>query len=92
MGITWDPTKERKLLKDRGIDVREIAELIMEHRYVDILENPSRPEQYVFILNYHGYIHVAPFVIAKDETIVLKTVYPSRRFHEIYGEHHENQT
>ena len=90
MGITWDPIKERKLLKDRGIDIREIAGLIMEHKYLDILENSSRPGQYLFIFKYHDYTHVAPFMIAKDDTIVLKTVYPSRRFEQIYGERREN--
>jgi hypothetical protein len=92
MGISWDPQKERVLRKDRGIEVREIADLITEGKYKAILENPSRPSQFIFVVSYHGYTHVVPFVIAKDESIVLKTVFPSRRFHQIYGESHEDKT
>ncbi len=92
MGITWDPDKERKLREERGIDIQEIAELIANGKYMAILENPSRPSQLIFLVWYHQYTHVVPFVIAEDETIVLKTAFPSRRFHETYGENHETQT
>ena len=34
---------------------------------------------------YRNYTYVIPFVIDKDKNIVLKTVYPSRKFHKIYG-------
>jgi hypothetical protein len=30
-----------------------------------------------------------PFVIDDDENIVLKTVFPSRKFHKLYGPKHE---
>ncbi|MDD8017240.1 MAG: DUF4258 domain-containing protein [Bacteroidota bacterium] len=91
MGIIWDQEKERKLLFERNIDIREIAELIVSGEYVDILENPSRPTQQIFVVRYHGYVHVVPFVIDGD-TIILKTVFPSRRFHQLYGEGNENKT
>jgi hypothetical protein len=32
-----------------------------------------------------GYTWVVPFVIEEDETIFLKTAYPSRKFHKLYG-------
>jgi len=86
MGITWDPAKQRKLREERGIEIRDVAQLILENRYLDILQNPDRPAQMIFIVPYHGYIHVVPFVVDKNETIVLKTVFPSRRFQQIYGD------
>ena len=92
MDITWDTQKARRLRDDRGIDIREIADLITDGKYTTILENPSRPSQFIFVVPYHDYTHVVPFVIAKDETIVLKTVYPSRRFHHLYGESNESKT
>lgn len=54
MDITWDPNKERRLRKERGIDFREIADLIIDRKYLDILQNPSRPSQFIFVLPYHG--------------------------------------
>lgn len=92
MGITWDPQKERRLREERGIEIREIADLIADGKYTAMLNNPSRPSQFIFVLPYHNYTHVVPFVITEDETIVLKTVFPSRRFHQMYGEGHETKT
>ncbi len=91
MEISWEPEKERMLRKDGGIEIREIADLITEGKYNAVVENPSRRSQFIFVLPYHGYTHVVPFVIAKDEGVVLKTVFPSRRFHQIYGGSHEGK-
>lgn len=52
MGIVWDREKEERLRRERGIELREVAELIEEGRCRDVL---------------------------------LKTVFPSRRFHRQYG-------
>lgn len=84
MGIVWDREKEERLRRERGSELREVAELIEERRYRDILENPSRPGQYIFVLPYRGYTHIVPFVLDGDD-IVFKTVFPSRRFHRQYG-------
>jgi hypothetical protein len=91
MSITWDPKKERILREELGIEIREVAELIADGKYSALLQNPSRASQFIFVLVYHNYTHVVPFVIARDETIVLKTLFPSRRFHQIYGDGHENK-
>ena len=37
-------------------------------------------------------LQLVPFVIDKDENIVLKTAYPSRKFHKIFGRRHEDET
>jgi hypothetical protein len=92
MDITWDPVKERTLRKERGIDIREVADLIIDRMYLDILQNPSRPSQFIFVLPYHGYTRVVPFVIGTNDSIVLKTVFPSRKFHQLYGKTNEDKT
>ena len=91
MDLTWDPLKERRLRREHGIELREIADLILDRKYIDILQNPSRPSQFIFILPYHGYIHVVPFVIGREEVIVLKTAFPSRKFHQQYGKANESE-
>ncbi len=91
MDITWDPHKERRLRKERGIEFRGVPDLISDRKYIAILQNPSRPSQFIFILPYHGYTHVVPFIIGKDETIVLKSVFPSRKFHQLYGKTNEDE-
>ena len=85
MGIIWDPAKHAWLVRHRGISLDEVAGCILRKEYKAVLENPSRPGQMVFVLEYKGYTHVAPFVVDAEKNIVLKTVFPSRRFHRLYG-------
>jgi len=92
MGIQWDPDKERLLREERGIEIRDIADMIVNGEYLEILENPRRPTQFLFIVRYRDYTHAVPFVIDEDENIVLKTVYPSRKFHKRFGAAHEDET
>ncbi len=86
MNIIWDEKKNKKLIDERGISFEEIAELIIEKRYITILENPVRKNQQIFLLFLNKYVHVVPFIVDKDNNLILKTVFPSRKFHKIYGE------
>jgi uncharacterized DUF497 family protein len=83
--ILWDDDKSRKLMVERGISLDEIAGLILNKKYCAILKNPSREGQKIFVIPYRDYTHVVPFVIDENKNIVLKTVFPSRKFHKIYG-------
>lgn len=92
MGIIWDQQKNSELKRERGIALEDIAELILEKRYLAVFENPAHPEQMIFIVYYKGYTHVVPFVIDANENIVLKTAFPSRKFHKLYRKgKHEDQ-
>jgi uncharacterized DUF497 family protein len=81
--------KNKKLKDTRGVSFEDIAQIILDKKYLDILENPAHPEQMIFVLSYRGYTYVVPFVIDDEDNIVLKTVFPSRKFHKIY--HKEKQ-
>jgi len=83
--IAWDEEKDRWLTRTRGISFSEIADKILQGDYLVILENPRRPEQDLFLILIEGYVWIVPFVIDEEETIFLKTAYPSRKFHKIYG-------
>lgn len=82
--IRWGEEKDRWLRRARGISFSQIAEQILDGHYLDVLENPSRAGQDLFILPIEGYTWVVPFVV-DEGTIVLKTAFPSRRFHRRYG-------
>ncbi len=86
MNILWDEAKSKKLRTDRGIEFEEVARIILEKRYLRILENPKRPHQRIFVISYKGYTYAVPFVINNKENIVLKTVFPSRKLHKLFGE------
>ncbi len=85
MDIIWDHKKNKKLIADRGVSFDVVSDLILQRKYVAVLENPAREGQYIFLVPIKGYIHVVPFVIDEDENIVLKTVYRSRKFHKLFG-------
>ncbi|MCX6135864.1 MAG: hypothetical protein NTU47_18830 [Ignavibacteriales bacterium] len=86
MDILWDEVKAKRLKEKRDISLEHVAQLILEKKYFAILDNPGRPKQMIFVISYKGYTHVVPFVFDKDDNIVLKTVFPSRKFHRLYGE------
>ena len=85
MQIIWDDEKDRTLIKERGLSLETFASLILKKEYCAILKNPSRMEQKIFIIPLQNYTYVVPFVIDKNQNIVLKTVFPSRKYHRIYG-------
>ena len=86
MDILWDDAKNKKLKETRGISFEDVAQIILDKKYVVILENPKHSRQRIFIVSYKAYTYVVPFVIDTDNNIVLKTVFPSRKFHKLYGE------
>jgi len=83
--IRWDPEKDRFLRTARGVSFQQIADQIVSGEYIDILENPGRSDQQIFLVRIAGYTWVVPFGNEEDETIFLKTAYPSRKFHKLYG-------
>ena len=89
--IRWDEDKDAWLVHERGVSFQEIADIILQGDYLDILEHPGRPNQYIFILRLHDYVWVVPFTIDAEETIFLKTAFPSRKFNKRYGGIHERK-
>ncbi len=84
--IQWDCEKNDKLITERNISFDEISEIILKEEYLDILEHPKRKDQLIFINCINKYIYAVPFIIDESENIILKTVYPSRKFNKIYGD------
>ena len=85
MNIIWDEEKSAKIKAERGVSFDEIAVLILEKKYLDVVKHPKRASQWMFIMPISGYIHVVPFVLDKDGNVVLKTAFPSRKFHRKLG-------
>ena len=82
--IIWDEKKNTKLKLERNISFEEISEIILNKKYIDILESCSRTMQSVFVVEYKNYIYAVPFILDKDSNIVLKTAYPSRKLNKKY--------
>ena len=90
MEILWDYKKNCKLIAERGLSLEVFASLILEKKYCEILKNPAKKEQKIFVIPYKNYTYAVPFVIDKNQNIILKTVFPSRKFNKIYGGKNES--
>ena len=81
--LNWDREKNEILKIERGISFEEVALLIESGHILGIKENPSRPNQKIYILEINNYAFIVPFV-EKDNEIFLKTVFPSRKYTKLY--------
>jgi uncharacterized DUF497 family protein len=84
MKIIWDNEKNEKLIRERGLSFEEFATLIHDGKYLDILQHPTRKNQEIFIVSHRGYTYVVPFVEDNENNIILKTIFPSRKYHRLY--------
>lgn len=81
--FNWNPEKNKKLIKERGISFEICLVKIEQKDVLDILDNVNYPNQKMFILEIENYVYLVPFVENKEE-IFLKTVIPSRKLTKQY--------
>ncbi len=77
--------KNNWLKINRGISFETVITYVMENKIIDIINNPSRENQYMYVFKYEDLIHVCPFVISK-EGIFLKSIFPNRKIAKLYEE------
>ncbi len=85
MRILWDDEKNRKLISERGVGFEEVVSCIMNNEVLDVLKNPTRIGQYNLIVHLKNYTYAVPFLVNENEEVILKTIYPSRKLHKLYG-------
>lgn len=83
----FSPTKNKKLTLERKVSFEEIISAIENDCLLDIVEHPN-PDKYcnqqIYIVEFNNYIYLVPFVIEKEGTIFLKTIFPSRKATQKY--------
>jgi uncharacterized DUF497 family protein len=84
MEIIWDDKKNDMLKRERKVSFESVVEIILNKQEIDLIENPARDGQAYYIVSLNNYIHVVPALINEKNQIVLKTIFPSRKFHKIY--------
>ena len=83
--IIWDEQKNQKLTLERNLSFEIFADLILNKHYYEILEHPKRKNQFIAIVPYEDYTYVIPFIIDENNNVLLKTIFPSRKYHKLYG-------
>ena len=77
--------KNNWLKENRSISFETVITYVMENKIIDIINNPTRENQYMYVFKYENLIHVCPFILNKDG-IFLKTIFPNRKIAKLYGE------
>jgi len=54
-------------------------------RLISFVKHPTRSNQRFFVLRLREYTWLVPFVVDENSRIVLKTAFPSRKYHKKYG-------
>ena len=85
MEIVWDEAKNELLKKIRSVSFEEVEKIFLLGQEIDFIENPARQGQAYYVVNLNNYIHIVPAFINKAGQIVLKTIFPSRKYKKIYG-------
>ncbi|MEK7157494.1 MAG: BrnT family toxin [Patescibacteria group bacterium] len=81
--FNWNPQKNKKLIKERGVSFEICLVKIENKDILDILNNINYSNQKIFVLEIDNYVYLVPFVENENE-IFLKTIIPSRKFTKKY--------
>ena len=79
--FSWNPEKNERIKKERGISFEEIVFHIERGDEVDVFEHPNQeqyPGQKISVVIIEGYAYLVPYVESEAE-IFLKTIIPSRK-------------
>lgn len=78
----WNEQKNRTLQEKRGIGFSQIVVALESGGLLDDYPHPNSaqyPNQWVMVVAYLDYAHLAPYVVESPDQIFLKTVIPSRK-------------
>ena len=78
--FNWDPAKNARLKRERGISFEEVVFHIEKGDEIDILDHPNQeryPGQKISVVIVVDYVYLVPFVESETE-VFLKTIIPSR--------------
>jgi len=93
MNIIFDEDKNKKLEKERGVSFEMIIKGMAEGKIILDFCHPDKekyPNQRIMVVEINEYPYCVPYLLAKDE-IILKTIYPDRRFKKFLKQGEKNE-
>jgi len=84
--INWNKEKAEQLRNDvtrNNVGFERCTVAIENGDILAVIDNPTRSNQRMFILNIEDYAYVVPFIETEEE-IFLKTVFPNRKKTKLY--------
>lgn len=79
--------KNQFLIKERGICFEDVIAAIDDSNLLDIIKHQNEkkyPNQKIYIVRLDGYVYLVPFVRKDEQTVFLKTIFPSRMLTKKY--------
>lgn len=82
----WNEAKNQWLIRERDVCFEQVVLSIENGKLLDVIQHPN-PDKYirqqVYVIDIEGYAYMVPFV-EEDDVIFLKTIFPSRKYTNIY--------
>jgi len=82
----WEPAKNRKLIRSRGISFEDVIIALEQGNLIDVVEHQNKkkyPDQYIIIFEVYDYVYCVP-CIQDREVFFLKTIFPDRKRNKKY--------
>jgi uncharacterized DUF497 family protein len=92
MEFLFDQEKNLKLFEQRGITFEQAIEIIADGGILLDFKHPNveeYPNQRIMVINIENYPYCIPYIM-DSEKIVLKTIFPDRRFKYLLEDNDEN--
>lgn len=91
MDFKFDEVKNKKLYEQRGISFEQVIEAILNDKVLLDISHPNTeqyPKQRLMIIELNHYTYAVPY-LKNEQEVVLKTVYPDRRYKKLLEKNHE---
>jgi len=94
MKFDFNPTKNELLFSTRGVSFPQVIEALAKNGLLYDIPHPNTdayPNQRIFVVRLDSYTYCVPYVL-ENNICFLKTIYPSRKFHQIVkGDKYEDK-
>jgi predicted nucleic acid-binding protein len=83
----YDESKNIKLKEERGICFDDVITAINKGKILDIIPHHNMKQysnQMILVIEIDDYVYLVPY-LEKEDSLVLKTVFPSRKFTKLYS-------
>lgn len=90
MIFDWNDEKNQQLKSERDLSFEQIVIAIEEGNLIDVLEHHNKaryPNQSILIVKIDLYAVCVPCIVT-EETYFLKTIFPSRKYTQLYIKGH----
>jgi hypothetical protein len=92
----FSPEKNHWLIRERGISFEDVITALSNGQLLNVIEHNQKKyaKQRIYIINIDDYVYMVPFVKNNEQTIFLKTIFPSRKLTKKYlgGSNEKNKT